>query len=192
MACREKRLQKLHFACSASARSNVNDSAGCQNSTARHDGRCGTGRREIRSEKRVAPAASASFPQRSALSSTSLAACSRSTARIATALRLLRSLWDSGIIVKPDGYIVTDHHVIDGAEAIRLRRLTIGSSTLKSSAGVRRSDLAVLKISADKLPVLRSPTGQGAVGDVFSRRQPLGIGQTVPAGIVAPRAAQPA
>ncbi|MGD0497312.1 MAG: Do family serine endopeptidase [Bryobacteraceae bacterium] len=92
----------------------------------------------------------------------------------------------SGVIVRPDGHILTNHHVIDGADKITVDL----SSGHKYSATVvgsdAPSDLAVLKISAGGLPVLQlGDSDQVRVGDVcLAVGNPLGVGETVTAGII--------
>ena len=92
----------------------------------------------------------------------------------------------SGVIVKPDGYIVTNHHVIDGAEAIKIETPDHRVFDAKVVGSDPPSDLAVIKIAADKLPVLAlADSDKARVGDVvLAVGNPLGIGQTVTAGIV--------
>jgi len=92
----------------------------------------------------------------------------------------------SGVIVKPDGYIVTNHHVIDGAEAIKIETADHRIFDAKIVGSDPPSDLAVLKIGADKLPILSlADSDKARVGDiVLAVGNPLGIGQTVTAGIV--------
>jgi Do/DeqQ family serine protease len=92
----------------------------------------------------------------------------------------------SGVIVKPDGYIVTNHHVIDGAAAIKIETPDHRIFDAKVVGSDPPSDLAVIKIAADKLPVLAlADSDKARVGDVvLAVGNPLGIGQTVTAGIV--------
>jgi Do/DeqQ family serine protease len=92
----------------------------------------------------------------------------------------------SGVIVSGDGYILTNHHVIDGAEEITVElsdRKTVNAKLIGSDPP---SDLAVLKIEVNNLPVV--PMGnsdQVRVGDVaLAIGNPLGIGQTVTSGII--------
>lgn len=92
----------------------------------------------------------------------------------------------SGVIVSPDGYILTNYHVVDGAEQIQVElndRRVLGAKVIGSD---QPSDLAVLKIDVNNLPVL--PLGNSdavRVGDVvLAVGNPLGIGQTVTSGIV--------
>jgi serine protease Do len=92
----------------------------------------------------------------------------------------------SGVIVKPDGYIVTNHHVIDGAEAIKIETPDHRIFDAKVVGSDPPSDLAVIKVNADKLAVLTlADSDKARVGDVvLAVGNPLGIGQTVTAGIV--------
>src|SRR5688500_18544580 len=73
----------------------------------------------------------------------------------------------SGVTVSGDGYIITNHHVIDGAEDIRVEYAGAKTYRAKLIGSDPPSDLAVLKISASDLPVL--PLGDSdavRVGDV--------------------------
>jgi len=92
----------------------------------------------------------------------------------------------SGVIVSPEGYVLTNHHVIEGAEAIEVT-LNDGRSTLAKVIGTDpETDLALLKIDLPNLPVIvlgRMETLQ--VGDaVLAIGNPFGVGQTVTSGIV--------
>ena len=92
----------------------------------------------------------------------------------------------SGVIVSPEGYILTNHHVIEGAQAIELT-LNDGRSALAKVIGTDpETDLALLKIELPKLPVIvlgQVETLQ--VGDaVLAIGNPFGVGQTVTSGIV--------
>lgn len=92
----------------------------------------------------------------------------------------------SGVIISPDGYILTNNHVVEGADEIdvtltdsrRARARTIGTDP--------ETDLAILKIELDKLPVIvLGNSDQLAVGDqVLAIGNPFGVGQTVTSGIV--------
>lgn len=92
----------------------------------------------------------------------------------------------SGVIVTPDGYILTNHHVIDGAEEIKVDLndgRTLDARVIGSDSP---SDIAVLKISASGLPYLTpGDSDKVQVGDVaLAIGNPLGIGQTVTMGII--------
>ncbi|MCG6656451.1 Do family serine endopeptidase [Halomonas campisalis] len=99
--------------------------------------------------------------------------------------RLLSSL-GSGVIVSADGYVLTNHHVIDGADEIQVA-LRDGRETLAEVIGTDpESDLAVLRIQLDDLPVIElSDTTDVAIGDVaLAIGNPFGVGQTVTMGII--------
>ena len=92
----------------------------------------------------------------------------------------------SGVIVREDGYIVTNHHVIDGADQIEVDLSDNRSIQAQVVGSDPPSDLAVLKVNANGLPVL--PMGDSdrtRVGDVvLAIGNPLGVGQTVTMGII--------
>jgi len=105
--------------------------------------------------------------------------------------RLQRGL-GSGVIVSADGHILTNHHVVDGAEDIRVELNDGRTLTAKVIGSDPPSDLAVLKVEASGLPVL--PLGdsdKARVGDVvLAVGNPLGIGQTVTSGIISAKGRQ--
>ena len=92
----------------------------------------------------------------------------------------------SGVVVTSDGYILTNNHVIDSADAIRVEFTDGRSFTAKLVGADKPSDLALLKIEQTGLATL--PLGNSdavQVGDiVLAVGNPLGIGQTVTMGIV--------
>jgi len=92
----------------------------------------------------------------------------------------------SGVIVSPDGYILTNHHVIDGALEIKVELTDNRTFTAKVIGSDPPSDLAVLKIDAKELPTLAlGDSDKVRVGDVvLALGNPLGVGQTVTSGIV--------
>jgi Do/DeqQ family serine protease len=98
----------------------------------------------------------------------------------------------SGVIVTPDGYILTNHHVIDGAQEIRVELNDNRALPAKVVGSDAPSDLAVLKVDARGLPVL--PLGDSdrvRVGDVvLAVGNPLGVGQTVTMGIISAKGRQ--
>jgi serine protease DegQ len=92
----------------------------------------------------------------------------------------------SGVIVRPDGYVVTNSHVVANASEI-LVGFADGRTTTAAVVGIDvETDLAVLKIDAANLPSAELPeTNPLAVGDVvLAIGNPYGIGQTVTQGIV--------
>src|SRR5678816_1506325 len=92
----------------------------------------------------------------------------------------------SGVIVNADGYILTNHHVVDGALEIKVELTDNRIFTAKLVGSDPPSDLAVLKIEANKLPTLSlGDSDKVRVGDfVLALGYPLGIGQTVTSGII--------
>lgn len=99
--------------------------------------------------------------------------------------RLIRGL-GSGVIVTVDGYILTNHHVIDGAEQIEVDLQGPRTVTAKLVGSDPPSDLAVLKIDEGALSALAlADSDKVQVGDiVLAIGNPLGIGQTVTLGII--------
>jgi serine protease Do len=92
----------------------------------------------------------------------------------------------SGVIVRPDGYILTNHHVVAGAESVNVE-LTDGRSFKAKVVGSDQpSDLAVLKVEGTNLQTLALGDSDAVrVGDVvLAVGNPLGVGQTVTMGIV--------
>ena len=92
----------------------------------------------------------------------------------------------SGVVISADGYIVTNHHVVDGAEQITVEFTDRRTETAKLVGTDQPSDLAVLKVEAKDLPVLTlGDSDKVRVGDVvLAVGNPLGVGQTVTSGIV--------
>jgi serine protease Do len=92
----------------------------------------------------------------------------------------------SGVIVSPDGYILTNHHVVDGAQQITVELTDRRVFNARLVGSDQPSDLAVLKIDASNLPVLTlGDSDRAQVGDiVLAVGNPLGIGQTVTSGII--------
>jgi serine protease Do len=98
----------------------------------------------------------------------------------------------SGVIVREDGYILTNDHVVDGAQQISVDLVDRRNFKATVVGADKPSDLAVLKISASKLPVLSlGNSDQVRVGDVcLAVGNPLGIGETVTAGIISAKGRQ--
>ena len=92
----------------------------------------------------------------------------------------------SGVIVSSEGYILTNQHVVDGADQIEIA-LADGRTTTAKVIGVDpETDLAVLKVSLTNLPTITlGRMDQTRVGDVvLAIGNPFGVGQTVTMGIV--------
>ena len=98
----------------------------------------------------------------------------------------------SGVIVSPDGYVLTNQHVVDGAQEITVELTDNRVFNAKLVGSDQPSDLAVLKIDAANLPVLAlGDSDKAQVGDVvLAIGNPLGIGQTVTSGIVSAKGRQ--
>jgi serine protease Do len=95
----------------------------------------------------------------------------------------------SGVIVRADGHILTNHHVVDGAEDIKVDLIDHRTLSAKVVGLDPPSDLAVLKVNAGDLPVLAlADSDRVRVGDIcLALGNPLGVGQTVTAGIISAR-----
>jgi len=92
----------------------------------------------------------------------------------------------SGVIVSPEGYLLTNNHVVDGADDIQVR-LSDGREAQAKLVGTDpESDVAVLKIELDRLPIVTlGNIEQMQVGDaVLAIGNPFNVGQTVTSGIV--------
>jgi serine protease Do len=92
----------------------------------------------------------------------------------------------SGVIVSEDGYILTNHHVVDGAEEVRVRLDDERELPAKVVGRDPKTDLAVIQVTATGLPTLPlADSDQVEVGDVvLAVGNPFGLGQTVTLGIV--------
>lgn len=91
----------------------------------------------------------------------------------------------SGVIVRADGYILTNNHVIAQAEHIVVALHDGRRAEAKVIGTDPDTDLAVIKIGLDKLPVLPFKLSGNEVGDVvLAIGNPFGVGQTVTQGII--------
>ena len=91
----------------------------------------------------------------------------------------------SGVIVSPDGYILTNNHVVDGATDIKVSFSDKREFPAKIIGTDKYTDLAVVKIEQHNLPVLALSNTKPQVGDVaLAIGDPFGLGQTVTMGIV--------
>ena len=92
----------------------------------------------------------------------------------------------SGVIVSPEGYILTNNHVIEGAQEIEVTLSDSRHAIAQVIGTDPDTDLAILRIKLERLPVItlgNSDTAQ--VGDrVLAIGNPFGVGQTVTSGIV--------
>jgi serine protease Do len=105
----------------------------------------------------------------------------------------------SGVILSPDGYVVTNHHVVEGARKIEVRIASTEqgkpqiSMALAKVVGVdRQSDLAVIKIDRTNLPILRlGRSREVRAGQlVMAFGNPLGLEGSVSMGVVSSPARQ--
>ncbi|HUA17657.1 MAG TPA: DegQ family serine endoprotease [Bryobacteraceae bacterium] len=92
----------------------------------------------------------------------------------------------SGVIVNPDGYILTNNHVISGAKDVRVLLGDKREFSARIIGADPKTDLAVLKINATHLPVLAfGDSSKLEVGNfVLAIGNPFGLNQTVTLGIV--------
>jgi serine protease DegS len=100
--------------------------------------------------------------------------------------RRMESSLGSGVIMSPEGYILTNNHVTTGADQIVVA-LRDGRETLARVVGSDpETDLAVLKIDLKSLPAITIGRSEGLrVGDVaLAIGNPFGVGQTVTMGII--------
>lgn len=97
----------------------------------------------------------------------------------------MESSLGSGVIVSPEGYVLTNNHVVAQADEVRVA-LQDGREVTATIVGTDPgTDIAVLKIVLDKLPVLPFRESAMQVGDVvLAIGNPFGVGQTVTQGIV--------
>ena len=92
----------------------------------------------------------------------------------------------SGVIVSPEGYILTNNHVVEGADEIDVTLSDSRRARARIVGTDPETDLAILKVELDKLPVIvLGNSDELAVGDiVLAIGNPFGVGQTVTSGIV--------
>lgn len=92
----------------------------------------------------------------------------------------------SGVIVTPDGFLLTNNHVIEGADDIEVQLADGRTATARLVGTDPESDLAVLKVELERLPAIGFGDADALqVGDVvLAIGNPFGVGQTVTSGIV--------
>jgi Do/DeqQ family serine protease len=92
----------------------------------------------------------------------------------------------SGVIISPDGYILTNNHVVEGADELKVGLTDDREFIAKVIGTDPKTDVAVIKIEAENLPTITiADSDKLRVGDVvFAVGNPLGVGQTVTSGIV--------
>jgi serine protease Do len=98
----------------------------------------------------------------------------------------------SGVIVTQDGYILTNNHVVDGADTVKVELPDSRAFTAKVVGTDPATDLAVVKIDAKSLPTLPLGDSDAAkVGDVvLAVGNPLDVGETVTSGIISAKGRQ--
>lgn len=92
----------------------------------------------------------------------------------------------SGVIVTTDGFVLTNNHVVEGADELKVTLADDRDFIAKVVGSDPKTDIAVLKIDGKDLPVVTMTDSERLrVGDiVFAVGNPLGVGQTVTMGIV--------
>jgi len=92
----------------------------------------------------------------------------------------------SGFIISPDGYVITNHHVIKDAEEVVVRLQDRRELVAKIVGSDKRSDIALLKLEAKDLPVVKLGSSEALkVGEwVLAIGSPFGFDHSVTAGIV--------
>ena len=94
----------------------------------------------------------------------------------------------SGVIVSPDGMIVTNHHVVGGADEIRVVLSDRRELEAKVILSDQELDLAVLQVEVSEKPLPSLPfrdSNEAEVGDlVLAIGNPFGVGQSVSSGII--------
>jgi serine protease Do len=92
----------------------------------------------------------------------------------------------SGVVVSPDGYILTNNHVVDGATDVKVSFADKEEYPAKVIGTDKYTDVAVLKINKSGLTTLPfADSGKAEVGDVvLAIGEPFGLGQTVTMGII--------
>src|SRR5215475_10889864 len=92
----------------------------------------------------------------------------------------------SGVIVSPDGYILTNNHVIEGANEIKVYTSDKREMKARVIGADPKTDIAVVKVEQKSLPTLvLADSAQVQVGDIaLAIGNPFGVGQTVTMGII--------
>jgi len=92
----------------------------------------------------------------------------------------------SGVIISTEGFILTNNHVVEGADEIEVQLNDSRKARAKVIGTDPETDLAILKINLDRLPVITLGNSDALqVGDqVLAIGNPFGVGQTVTGGIV--------
>jgi serine protease DegS len=97
----------------------------------------------------------------------------------------MKSSLGSGVVMTANGYILTNHHVVDGADAIVLQLQDGREAAAKVIGTDPEIDLAVLKINLENLVPIELANQKVSVGDVvLAIGNPFGVGQSVSQGII--------
>lgn len=97
----------------------------------------------------------------------------------------MKSSLGSGVVMTANGYILTNHHVVDGADAIVLQLQDGREAAAKVIGTDPEIDLAVLKINLENLVPIELANQKASVGDVvLAIGNPFGVGQSVSQGII--------
>ena len=96
----------------------------------------------------------------------------------------------SGVIISSDGYIVTNNHVVDGADELTVTLSDSKEYSARIIGADKTTDLALIKIDAKNLPAIRIANSDNVkVGEwVLAIGNPLGLNNTVTAGIISAKA----
>ena len=106
--------------------------------------------------------------------------------RFAKARKEIQTSLGSGVLISSQGYVLTNNHVIEGADQIQILLADGRSFRAKVVGSDLDTDLAVLHITADNLPsIIIGDSRRLRVGDVtLAIGNPFGVGQTVTSGII--------
>ena len=101
-----------------------------------------------------------------------------------------RTATGSGVIISTDGYIVTNNHVVDGADELTVTLSDSKEYSARIIGADKTTDLALIKIDAKNLPAIRIANSDNVkVGEwVLAIGNPLGLNNTVTAGIISAKA----
>ena len=101
-----------------------------------------------------------------------------------------RTATGSGVIISTDGYIVTNNHVVDGADELTVTLHDSKEYSARIIGADKTTDLALIKIDAKNLPAIRIANSDNVkVGEwVLAIGNPLGLNNTVTAGIISAKA----
>ena len=101
-----------------------------------------------------------------------------------------RTATGSGVIISADGYIVTNNHVVDGADELTVTLTDNQEYSARIIGADKTTDLALIKIDGKQLPAIKIADSDNVkVGEwVLAIGNPLGLNNTVTAGIISAKA----